>query len=318
MIGAGNFASLVLLPAMSKTPAVLKTIASSGGTSAALAARKFRFQEAASDYRTVLDDPAINTVFIATRHNTHAQLVIDALRAGKHVFVEKPLALNRDELSDIEQALAQAGDRQLLVGFNRRFSSLAVRLRTLLASRIEPCSLVYTVNAGAIPLDHWTQDLQVGGGRIVGEVCHFIDLLCYLAGHPIVGLEARMVGYTPSLPTRSDRMSILIEFADGSTGVVHYLANGSKSYPKERVEVFSQGRVLVLDNFKQLKGYGWPGFRTMRLSRQDKGHQAEVSAFVERIEHGGEWLIPWQTLREVTLATFVAMERAAETPRELK
>lgn len=312
VIGAGNFASLVLLPALAQTAARRRAIASAGDTSAALAARKFGFQQATSDYRAILDDPEINTVFILTRHNSHARFVVEALNAGKHVFVEKPLALNREELAQVQQAVAAHPERQLLVGFNRRFSPLAMKLRALLRERAEPINVVYTVNAGAIPPAHWTQDPAVGGGRIIGEGCHFIDLIGYLVGHSLTAIEARMVGRAPGVTVREDKMTIVLEYADGSVGTIHYLANGSKSFPKERVEVFSQGRVLALDNFKSLRGYGWKGFNKLSLRRQDKGHAAEVRAFVERVATGGEWLIPWQTLSEVTLATFAAVERAAE------
>ncbi len=320
MIGAGNFATLVLLAALRKTPAVLKSIASAGGMSAALAARKFGFEQATTDYHTLLEDPGINTVFIATRHNLHARLVIEALQAGKHVFVEKPLALNRDELQEIVETLERSnvptaqranGPKLLMVGFNRRFSPLAVKMRDLLQTRSQPVSIIYTVNAGMIPPGHWVHDPQVGGGRIIGEGCHFIDLIRYLVASPITEVEARMMGAAAGVAVRQDKMTIQLAFEDGSTGVVHYLANGSKRYPKERVEVFSEGRVLALDNFKALKGYDWAMGAHKRLWRQDKGHNAEVAAFVERVTQGGEWLIPWRELEEVTLATFAAVASAA-------
>jgi predicted dehydrogenase/threonine dehydrogenase-like Zn-dependent dehydrogenase len=318
VIGAGNFASLVLIPALAKTGARLHTVATSSGRDAAIAARKFGFAQAASDYRQVLEDPAINTVFIATRHNSHARLVVEALAAGKHVFVEKPLALNRDELAAVEVALQAAANSplaprpsQLLVGFNRRFAPLAVEMRQRLAGRSEPLTLIYTVNAGAIPAGHWTQDPAVGGGRIIGEGCHFIDLLRFLVGHPIVEVSARAMGAAPGLAVREDKMAITLTFADGSLGTVHYFANGSKQFPKERVEAFSAGRILALDNFQTLRGYGWPGFKGKRLWQQDKGHTAEVAAFVERVRSGGVWLIPWEELEETTLATFDAVERAS-------
>jgi predicted dehydrogenase/threonine dehydrogenase-like Zn-dependent dehydrogenase len=339
MIGAGNFASLVLLPALKKTPALLKTIASAGGTSAALAARKFGFQEATTDYRALLDDPDINTLFIATRHNLHARLVIEALQAGKHVFVEKPLALTRAELQDIASAYQNARipetepqdghpttnsqlstlnpQLSLMVGYNRRFSPLAVKMRALLQARSQPVSVIYTVNAGEIPPGHWVHDPHAGGGRIIGEGCHFVDFLRYLVASPIVGVEAQMMGAASGIVVREDKMTIQLAFEDGSMGTVHYLANGSKSYPKERVEVFYQGRVLVLNNFKTLRGYGWPGFRRMGLFRQDKGHQAEIAAFIERVMAGGPPLIPWTELAEVSLATFTAVERAAQPATDL-
>lgn len=315
VVGAGNFAMATLLPVLKAAKSPLHTIASAGGTSAAIAARKYGFTQATSDYQTILADPTINTVLITTRHNSHARMVVEALAAGKHVFVEKPLALNRSELQRIQAAVAQAPDQQLLVGFNRRFAPLAVQMQRLVQARSEPLSIVYTVNAGAIPASHWSQDMDIGGGRIIGEACHFIDLLCYLIDSPITGVEARMMGRAAGLAVQDDKMTILLDFADGSTGVVHYLANGSKRFPKERVEVFSQGRVLVLDNFRQLQGYGWPSFRNQWQWRQDKGHTAEIQAFLERIRTGGPWLIPWSTLEQVTLATFAAVERAQEPAR---
>ncbi len=315
VIGAGSFTTGVLLPALKKTSAHLKAIASAGGTSAAIAAGRFSFRQSTSDYHTILADPEINTVFITTRHNAHARILIEALQAGKHVFVEKPLALNRTELEQVEAAAAAAPGQQLMVGFNRRFSPLAVKMRGLLNGRSQPASLIYTVNAGDIPANHWTHDPAVGGGRIIGEGCHFIDLLCYLIGQPLVGVEARMVGDQPGIPIRGDKITILLEFQDGSTAALHYLANGSKRFPKERVEAFSEGRVLLLDNFKSLRGYGWSGFKGMRLRRQDKGHQAEIAAFIQRVAEGGEPLIPWPVLEQVTLATFAAVERAQEPPR---
>lgn len=323
VIGAGNFASLVLLPALAKMPVRLKTIASSGGPGAALAARKFGFEQATSHYRTLIEDPEVNVVFIATRHNTHGPMVVEALRAGKHVFVEKPLCLNRQELAEITEVYSTlqssiSGSRHLMVGFNRRFSPLAVKMRNLLAARSQPITAIYTVNAGAIPANHWTQDPQVGGGRIIGEGCHFIDLLRYLVGAPIVGVEARMMGAAPGVTVRQDKMTIVLEFADGSLGAVHYFANGSKRFPKERVEVFSEGRVLVLDNFQALSGYGWQGLGRTRLWRQDKGHAAEIAAFVERVANGGEPLIPFAELEEVTLATFAAVERASQPVRPME
>jgi predicted dehydrogenase/threonine dehydrogenase-like Zn-dependent dehydrogenase len=316
VLGAGNFANRTILPALTKTNARLHTIVSGSGTTAAVAARKFKFTQAASDSDTILQDEAINTVFILTRHNSHAQLTAAALQTGKHVFVEKPLALNREQLAQVEEAVTSHPDRQLLVGFNRRFAPLVRQMKALLRDRAEPISIVYTVNAGQIPPDHWTQDPAVGGGRIIGEACHFIDLLRYLVGQPITGAQARMMGGNG--PVREDKMSILLDFADGSIGTVHYWANGSKQFPKERVELFSQGRILTMDNFRSLKGYDWPGFKQKKLWRQDKGHQAEIEAFIERVTQGGDWLIPWPELKEVTLATLVALEQAQKPPQPLE
>lgn len=309
VIGAGNFAMGVLLPAVKNSGAKLSGIASSGGTSATIAARKFGFETATTDYHSMLSDSDINTIVITTQHNMHARMVVEALDAGKHVFVEKPLALNREELAMVKEAVDRSDGQQLMVGFNRRFAPYAESMKTLMASRSEPASVIYTVNAGEIPLNHWTQNSELGGGRIIGEGCHFIDLIRYLVGQPIVHVDGTMMNSTAM---NEDKMHISLVFADGSTGVVHYLANGSKKFPKERVEVFSDGRVLVMDNYKNLKGYGWSGVKSGRGLKQDKGHQAEMERFVKRIQTGGNWLIPWEELEEVTMATFLAVESANE------
>lgn len=312
MIGAGNFSSRVLIPSLSKLNLHLHTIASAGGTSAAITGRKFGFNQATTDVKSILNDPEINTVFIITRHNLHADLVIESLQAGKHVFVEKPLALNREELLQVKKARKNFPDKQLMVGFNRRFSPLALTMKNLLLNRSQPVTMIYTVNAGSIPADHWAHDLEIGGGRIIGEACHFIDFLRYLTGKPIIQVSSQIVGDAAGIQIREDKMTITLKFEDGSLGTVHYFANGSAQYPKERVEVFSEGRILYLDNFRVLKGYQWPGFRNMRLWQQDKGHQQELRAFVKAIQEKNIQLIPWEELEEVTLASIIAVEKSLE------
>lgn len=310
-IGAGNYAKLVLLPSLSRTAAVLHTIASAGGVSARHVGNKLGFRNVSTDTRALLADPEINTVVITTRHNSHARLTCEALAAGKQVFVEKPLALRRDELEEVSRAVQAAPGRQLLVGFNRRFSPHTVRMKSLLVGRSQPLAMVMTVNAGFIPPEHWTQDAAVGGGRIVGEACHWMDLLSHLADAPVTRVSAMMPGGWRGPGPAEDKMSILLAFADGSTGAVHYLANGDKSFPKERLEVFSDGRILQLDNFRRLVGYGVRGFSKFKTSRVDKGHDAEMAAFVERVAAGGPALIPFAQLANVTLASFAAVESAA-------
>ncbi|NJD61582.1 MAG: Gfo/Idh/MocA family oxidoreductase, partial [Deltaproteobacteria bacterium] len=239
-----------------------------------------------------------------------------ALRAGKHVFVEKPLALNEEDLLEVIRAYEEAGARNpllLTVGFNRRFAPQVRKMTELLAGAAEPKAMVLTVNAGRIPADHWTQDREEGGGRVLGEGCHFVDLLRHLAGSPIVDVSAASVGGTPSDGIREDKSVWTLSFADGSLGTVHYLANGHKSFPKERLEVFCGGRILVLDNFRRLAGYGWKGFRGLDLWRQDKGHAAEVAAFVAAVEKGGAPPIPFGELVEVTRAMFRIAERLRRT-----
>ena len=241
---------------------------------------------------------------ITTRHDSHAALVCQALEAGKHVFVEKPLALTLAELEHIVQTYegtrAQHVQPLLMVGFNRRFAPHVQKMKALLEQVEAPKSFIMTVNAGDIPAQHWTQDVHVGGGRILGEGCHFIDLLRFLAGCPITDVQSTMMGDTPAVAVREDKTSFTLSFADGSFGTVHYLANGHRSFPKERLEVFCAGRVLQLENFRSLRGYGWPGFRCMRLWRQDKGHKAEIQAFIEAIQHGRPSPIAFAELVEVT------------------
>jgi len=306
-IGSGNYAKSMLIPGFKEAGARLKVVASSGGVSSLHAGRKFRFEETTTDTDGIFADPDVNAVVIATRHDSHARFVCRALASGKHVFVEKPLALTTDELSEIARAHANAGtDRanpMLMVGFNRRFAPQTRKIKSLLESVASPKAFVMTVNAGAISPDHWTQDPRAGGGRILGEACHFIDLLRFLAGAPIVrhggsGMDAR----TP------DTATIQLAFADGSIGTIHYFANGSKSFPKERLEVFGCGGVLQLNNFRRLKGFGWPAFGSMNLWRQDKGQRTCVAAFVDAIESGKPSPIPLDELVEVSRVTIEIAE----------
>lgn len=299
-IGSGNYATGVLIPAFKAAGARLKVVASSAGVSGLHAARKFGFEQTTTDTAGVLGDSAVNAVVITTRHDSHAGLVIDALKAGKHVFVEKPLCLTLAELAAIEAAAASSAGR-LMVGFNRRFAPQVQRVHQLLAGVGGPKAFVMTVNAGAIPAEHWTQDSEIGGGRIVGEACHFIDLLRFLAGAPIV--EWRR---TDMASATHDTLSLQLAFADGSIGTVHYFANGPKSFPKERLEVFASGRALQLDNFRKLTGFGWPGFGKMNLWRQDKGQKVCAAAFVHAVESGGAAPIALDELLEVARVSIEA------------
>ena len=298
-VGSGNYATGVLIPAFKQAGADLAAVASSTGVSGVHAGRKYGFAETTTDTATLFTDPKVAAVAIATRHDSHARWVLQALAAGKHVFVEKPLCMTLAELEDITAAharLEQQGQAPLMmVGFNRRFAPQALKIKTLLAGVGEPKALVMTVNAGAIPTDHWTQDQEVGGGRIIGETCHFIDLLRFLVGSPIVA-HSRL----DMASATGDTVSLQLGFAEGSIGVVHYFANGCKAFPKERLELFVAGRVLQLDNFRKLKGYGWPGFKSMNLWRQDKGQKACAAAFVKAIQEGGETPIPFAEMIEVS------------------
>ena len=294
VVGAGNYAGAVLIPAFRAAGAQLMRIASAGGASSVHLGRKFGFAEATTDTAALLADPQADAVVVSTRHDTHAKYVLRTLAAGKHVFVEKPLALKLEELVLIEAAAKAQPTRCVMVGFNRRFAPQVVKMKQLLTGAPGPKTLVMTVNAGAIPANHWTQDPAVGGGRLVGEGCHFVDLLRFLTGSAIESFQVeRMAAAT------ADTVSITLRFADGSLGTVLYLANGSKAFPKERLEVFAAGRVLQLDNFRKLAGFGWPGFAKMNLWRQDKGQKACAAAFVQAVRSGGPSPIPLDELLEV-------------------
>jgi len=308
VVGAGLFANAVLLPILKKLPGLqLAGIASSAGMHAAESARKFGFRYAASSVEEIIQDGDVNAVAILTRHNTHADLVVKALQAGKHAFVEKPLAITPAGLDQVVEALGKLPSPSplLMVGFNRRFAPLSVELSRFLAGRTEPLFMHYRLNAGFIPIDHWTQDPTQGGGRIIGEGCHFIDLLTFLVGSPPVTVFTRAL---PDLGKyRQDNVSMTFTFPDGSLGVVDYLANGDKSFPKERLEVFCAGSVAVLDDFRTLDLLR-DGRRTRLKKPQEKGWAPEWSAFITAVQAGGPPPIPYDQLVGVTRATFAAVE----------
>ena len=306
-VGAGNYASRMLIPAFKSAGATLHTISSAGGTNGVVHGRRTGFAHASSDTDALLNSAEINTVAIVTRHNNHADLTIKALNAGKHVFVEKPLSLTLEELEHVKTAHT-ASACHLMVGFNRRFAPLVQTMKRLLTSVSEPKSFVMVMNAGSIPADHWTQDPQIGGGRIIGEACHLFDLMRHLAGAPITSMQVRRLGNTDNVQITEDKAAILLGFADGSFGTIHYLANGGSAFPKERVEVFTAGRTLQLDNFVKLKGFNWPGFKKQTLWRQDKGQNACAAAFLQSIETGTPSPIAADELYEVARISIKAAD----------
>jgi predicted dehydrogenase len=281
-------------------------IASSGGLHAQHAGKKFGFKYATSDDDQIINDPDTNTVAILTRHDSHAELVVKALQAGKHVFVEKPLAIDSAQLLAISEQLSSNHESLLTVGFNRRFAPLAQQLESLLCNLREPKYLHYRINAGYIPLNHWTQDPEIGGGRIIGEGCHFVDFITFLLGAPPVSVTAHALPDTGKYC--EDNLSMTFTFPDGSIGVVDYLANGDKSFPKERVEVFCEGMVTVLDDFRVLQTVKDGRKKEERLSAQDKGWVNEWKVFAKTIREGGLPPIPYEHLIGVTQATFAAVE----------
>ncbi len=307
-IGSGNYATSILIPSFRNAGARLKVVASAQGLSSVLAARKFGVEQATTNTSELFEDPDVNTIVIATRHNTHAAFVIKALESGKNVFVEKPLCMSLEELSKIEQAyqenIGKGLARIVMVGYNRRFAPQVQKMEQLLDGVKAPKAFIMTVNAGQIPLEHWTQDPETGGGRIIGEACHFIDLLRFLSRNPITSWRVSPM----KAPTR-DTVSIELRFGDGSIGSIHYFANGSKKFPKERLEVFCEGRILQLDNFRKLYGYGWPGFNKMNLWRQDKGQTFCAKSFVEAIETGGKAPIDFNEIIEGTKISLLAQKQ---------
>ncbi len=318
VIGAGYHTLRTLLPAFKEGDVRFKTIASSTGVSGFHVGRKFGFQSVTTDVSSLLADPEVTTVVIATRHDSHAEFVCEALEMGKHVFVEKPLALTPEALEDVVTAYASVSSRaftpHLMVGFNRRFAPHSRRIKQLLEQVPQPKQFIMTVNAGAMSVAHWSQDPQVGGGRIIGEGCHFIDLLRFLVGHPITQVQISALGPIDGTGRPNDNVTCLLTFADGSCGSIHYLANGHRTFAKERLEVFCAGRILQLDNFSRLQGYGWPAFRAMCLWRQDKGHRAAVAAFLRAIREGESPPIPFEEAVEVTQVSFEVAHAAKCVP----
>ena len=296
-IGGGNYASRVLIPAFKQAGANLTSIVTSGGISAVHHGKKNGFAKASTDMEQALNGTT-DTVVIATQHNLHAPQAIAALEKGKHVFVEKPLALNHDEIDEIEVAQRQS-NTMVMVGYNRRFAPQVQKMKELLNKKAAPKTFIMTMNAGDIPADHWTQDPEVGGGRIIGEACHYIDLMRFLSGSKIKSFNAVKMGENNFVEVTEDKAIITLTFEDGSVGTIQYFANGGKSFPKERIEVFCDDAVLQLDNFRKLTGYGWKGFSKMNLWSQDKGQSTCSKAFMDAVKQGGQSPIPQDEIFEV-------------------
>ncbi len=296
-IGGGNYASRVLIPAFKRAGANLTALVTSGGMSAVHHGKKHGFLKASTDIEQALDD-AVDSVVIATQHNLHASQTVKALEMGKHVFVEKPLALTHDEIDKIE-ASQEESKCMLMVGYNRRFSPHIQKIKSLLDVKPSPKTFIMTINAGEIPKDHWTQDVEIGGGRVIGEACHYIDLMRFLAGSKIKSFNAVKMGENAFVEITEDKALISLIFEDGSIGSIHYFANGGKSFPKERIEIFCDNAVLQLDDFRKLRGFGWKGFNKMNLWSQDKGQENCVNAFMKSVWAGGRGPIPQNEIFEV-------------------
>lgn len=303
IIGAGNFTKAMIVPTLRKLNANIKYIASARGLSGTTAAKKFKIAQSTTNYQDILEDAAVDAVLITTRHNAHAKQVIEALDAEKHVFVEKPLALTYEELDKV-QAAYNKNNTTLTVGFNRRFSPFIQDAKKQLGDSNTPINVIATMNAGYIPPDVWVQDMQVGGGRIIGEACHLIDLITFLTGSLVESVVMNALGTNAAENT--DNASILLRYQNGSQGVINYFSNGSKAYSKERVEVYSQNRTMIIDNFRKAKYYGFK--KSGMKSSQDKGHYHQFKLFLERLQSGGEATIPFSEVMNTSRAAIAAVQ----------
>lgn len=306
VIGAGNFTKMTMLPALKNSGASYKFIASAGGVSGTALAKKYGFSHSTTNYREILNDKDVDLVLITTRHDKHALMVQESLLAGKHVFVEKPLALNNEQLDaviDAHQNSMGLNSRTLTVGFNRRFSPHSIKIKSIIGTA--PINVIATMNAGFIPDSVWIHDMNVGGGRIIGEACHFIDLITYFTASKVKSVCMNAMGINPNENT--DNASILLKYENGSTGVINYFSNGSKSYVKERIEVYSQERTAIIDNFRLTTGYGFKSFSKLKTNL-DKGHKEQFRLLVDRIKNGGQDLIPFDEIINTTKASFAAIE----------
>lgn len=310
VIGAGNFTKMTMLPALKGSGANLRYIASSGGVTGTSLARKFGFNFSTTDYKQILTDKDVDTVIITTKHNSHAKFVVEALQSYKHVFVEKPLALDKEQLTSIIDTYNEVnGRKSLMVGFNRRFSPHTQAIKKSLGLNPGLVNLNLTMNAGFIPKEVWVHDMSIGGGRIIGEACHYLDLCVFLTGSEIVSVC--MNGMGENTASNLDNASILLKFKNGSNAVVNYFANGSKAYSKERLEVYSRERIWITDNFRTTKAFGVKGFKNI-TTKIDKGHKVQFHKYIERIKNGGEPLIPFNEIVNVTKASFAAIQSLKE------
>lgn len=309
IIGSGNFTKMTMLPALKNSGASYKYIASAGGVSGTALAKKYGFSHSTTNYQEILKDNEVDLVLITTRHDKHASMVEDSLNAGKNVFVEKPLALNNEQLERIIAVYNNQPTNKatLTVGFNRRFSPHAIKVKQVIGN--SPMNIIATMNAGFIPDSVWVHDMNVGGGRIIGEACHFIDLITFFTGSKVIAVCMNAMGINPSENT--DNASILLKYENGSTGVINYFANGSKAYAKERIEVYTQERTAIIDNFRVTTGYGFKGLSKLRTSL-DKGHQNQFKQLINRVKNGGDSLIPLEEIINTTKASFAAIKSLQE------
>lgn len=304
-IGAGGFTENFIIPALKETSGVFRGISSLSGFTSAVLAKKFSFNYSTSDYMEILLDNEIDTVFITTQHDSHSKYIIDTLNHGKNVFVEKPIAITMAQLSDVINAYKKNKSNSLTIGFNRRFSPHMVAIKESLAIHEAPISISITLNAGHIPRTSWVHDIKRGGGRIIGEACHFLDLCVFLSGSEITKVCVNGMG--TDISATNDVVTILLRLANGSIASINYFANGSSEYSKERIEVYASGRTWITDDFKQTRAYGVRGFKNIK-TKIDKGHFHQFQKLIKQIQSGGEPIIPSNEIFNVSQATLSAIE----------
>ena len=298
-IGAGSFAQGYLIPACQQE-ASLQTVVTSTGINAKSVGDKFSFNASSTDPKDVLSNEKINTVFIATRHDTHAKYVTEGLGAGKHIFVEKPLAMNYEELEQVKDAYQSVQDQTLMVGFNRRFAPISIYLKKEFSKIGEPLVMNFRVNAGFIPKDHWTQ-MDAGGGRIVGEICHFVDLMQFFTDAKPVKVFAECISTQNSQAKGDDNIAVIIKFSDGSVGNLTYVANADKSLAKEHLEIFGAGKAGVIEDFRS--GIIYKNNKAQQLKLSGKGQKQEVQEFISSLKKGKGSPISFESLYLTTLTT---------------
>lgn len=310
IIGAGNFTKMTVMPALKSAGAHYKYISSAGGLTAKSLANKYGFEYSTTDYQQILKDSEVDLVMITTRHDLHARMVIESLEAGKNVFVEKPLAIHIEDLDNILNAYnSQKNPKLITVGFNRRFSPFSQKAKSLIGAATDSLNMIATINAGYIPPDIWVHDMRIGGGRIIGEACHFIDLMIFFTGSKVCEVSMCALGTNPTEQT--DNAIITLKFENGSQGVINYFSNGSKTYPKERIELFSQGRILVIENFRKLTGFGFRGFSSMSGSL-DKGHKNQFKKLITQVKSGSNPIIPFDEIYNTTKTSLAAIKSMQE------
>ena len=309
IIGAGNFTKMTMLPALKGSGAINKYIASAGGVNSTALAKKYNFSHSTTNFQEILKDKDVDLVLITTRHNQHAGQTVEALKHGKHVFVEKPLALNLEELNAIIEAYKNSNVKSTLtVGFNRRFSPHSIAVKKALGPS-GPLNIVATMNAGFIPSNVWIHDLKIGGGRIIGEACHYIDLASYLTDSKVVSVCMNSLG--KHADENTDNASIFLKYEDGSNVVINYFSNGSKSYSKERIEIYNQERTIIIDNFRKTEAFGVKNFKSLKTSI-DKGHKSQFQELINKVKNAGSPLIEFDSIVNTTKASFAAIQSLRE------